>query len=112
MSHTPTVVEITEEEEEKPVPTKMSEINPTQKALKKLTKQKTKYDRRINSAQSEEDKLKYEQLVAEINDMRFILKLNNTNKNLINKILYFIEYPETIQEIQDKIIGKIEEGEI
>ena len=112
MSNTPKVVEITEEGEEKPVSVTVVELTPNQVCLKKLTKQKTKYNRQSMNSQSEEDKLKFEQLMTEINNMRFILKLNNTNKNLINKVLYYIKYPQTIQEIQEELIHKIESKEI
>ena len=106
MSRTPKVVEITEEEDE-PV-----EQTPTQICLKKLTKQKTKYNRQIMSCQSEEDKLRLQQLIDGINDMRFILKLSNTNKNLINKVLYYIKYEDTVQQIQESVIQKILNEEI
>ena len=111
MSRTPTVVEITEEEDEIPVEVRVVELTPTQLCLKKLTKQKTKYNRQLNSSQSEEDRDKYHQLIDGINEDRFIIKLSNTNKNMINKILAYIHYPQTIQEIQDSIIQKIESDE-
>ena len=44
--------------------------------------------------------------------MRYIIKLSNTNKNLVNKILTYIEYPQTIQEIQEALIQKIESEEV
>ena len=112
MSNTPRVVEVTDDGEETPVETHIIELTPTQLSLKKLTKQKTKYNRQRNSAQSEEDRGTYQQLIDKINDMRFILKLSNTNKNLVSKVLAYIEYPQTIQEIQDALIEKIESDEI
>ena len=112
MSNTPKVVEITEEEDEVPVETHTIELTPIQNSLKKLTKQKTKYNRKSMSSQSEEEKLNYQHLIDSINDMRFILKLSNTNKNLVNKVLYYIKYPQTVQEIQDSVIQKIESEEI
>ena len=111
MSRTPKVVEITEEEEEVPIETHVVELTPTQVCLKKLTKQKTKYNRQKLSSQSEEDKEKYQELIDGINDMRFIIKMSNTNKNMINKVLEYIKYPQTIQEIQTSVIQKIEEDE-
>ena len=111
MSRTPTVVEITEEEDEIPVEVHVVELTPTQLCLKKLTKQKTKYNRQLNSAQSDEDRDKYQQLIDGIKEDRFIIKLSNTNKNMINKILAYIQYPQTIQEIQNSIIQKIESDE-
>ena len=63
------------------------------------------------SSQSEEDKEKYQELIDGINDMRFIIKMSNTNKNMINKVLEYIKYPQTIQEIQTSVIQKIEEDE-
>ena len=111
MSRTPTVVEITEEEDEIPVEVHIVELTPTQVCLKKLTKQKTKYNRQLNSAQSDEDRDKYQQLIDGIKEDRFIIKLSNTNKNMINKILAYIQYPQTIQEIQNSIIQKIESDE-
>ena len=111
MSRTPTVVEITEEEDEIPVEVHIVELTPTQLCLKKLTKQKTKYNRQLNSAQSDEDRDKYQQLIDGIKEDRFIIKLSNTNKNMINKILAYIQYPQTIQEIQNSIIQKIESDE-
>ena len=111
MSRTPTVVEITEEEDEIPVEVHIVELTPTQLCLKKLTKQKTKYSRQLNSAQSDEDRDKYQQLIDGIKEDRFIIKLSNTNKNMINKILAYIQYPQTIQEIQNSIIQKIESDE-
>lgn len=111
MSRTPKVVEVTEEEEEVPVEAHVVELTPTQVCLKKLTKQKTKYNRQKMSSQSEEDKEKYQELIDGINDMRFIIKMSNTNKNMINKVLAYIQYPQTIQEIQTSVIQKIEEDE-
>ena len=116
MKRTPKVVEITEEEDGEPVEVAVHAVEveqtPTQICLKKLMKQKTKYNRQIMSCQSEEDKARFQQLIDGINNMRFILKLSNTNKNLINKILTYIEYPETIQQIQETVIQKIESEEI
>ena len=116
MQRTPKVVEITEEEDGEPKETEMHAVEveqtPTQICLKKLTKQKTKYNRQLLSCQSEEDKVRIQQLIDGINDMRFILKLSNTNKNLINKVLYYVEYPDTIQQIQESVIHKIETEEI
>ena len=43
--------------------------------------------------------------------MRFIIKLSNTNKNMINKVLAYIEYPQTIQDIQAQAIQRIESDE-
>ena len=111
MSRTPKVVEVTEEEEEVPVEAHVVELTPTQVCLKKLTKQKTKYNRQKMSSQSEEDKEKYQELIDGINDMRFIIKMSNTNKNMINKVLAYIQYPQTIQEIQASVIQKIEDDE-
>ena len=110
MSRTPRVVEITEEEEI-PVEAHVVEITPTQLCLKKLTKQKTKYNRQYNSSQSDEERESYKQLIAGIDKERFIIKLSNTNKNIINKVLAYIEYPKTIQEIQAEAIEKIENDE-
>ena len=116
MKRTPKVVEITEEEDGEPIETAVhagvAEQTPTQICLKKLTKQKTKYSRQMMSCQSEEDKVRLQQLIDDINDMRFILKLSNVNKNLINKVLYYVEYPDTIQQIQESVIHKIESEEI
>ena len=110
MSRTPRVVEITEEEEI-PVEAHVVEITPTQLCLKKLTKQKTKYNRQYNSSQSDEERETYKQLIAGIDKERFIIKLSNTNKNIINKVLAYIEYPKTIQDIQAEAIEKIENDE-
>ena len=107
MSRTPKVVEITEEEDEEPVEVHVVELTPTQICLKKLTKQKTKYNRQQNSSQSNEERETYKQLIEGINDDRFIIKLSNTNKNMINKVLAYIQYPQTIQEIQESVIQKI-----
>ena len=112
MSRTPKVVEITEEDEEVPVETTVIELTPTQLCLKKLTKQKTKYNRQLMSSQSEEERQKYQQLIDNINDMRFLIKMSNTNKNMVNKVLAYIEHPQTMQEIQESIIEKIEEDKI
>ena len=112
MSRTPKVVEITEEDEEVPVETTVIELTPTQLCLKKLTKQKTKYNRQLMSSQSAEERQKYQQLIDNINDIRFIIKMSNTNKNMINKVLAYIEYPQTMQEIQESLIEKIEEDKI
>ena len=116
MSNKPKVVEITEEEDGEPIETTVHAVEveqtPTQICLKKLTKQKTKYNRQLLSCQSEEDKVRLQQLIDSINDMRFILKLSNTNKNLINKVLYYVKYPDTIQQIQESVIHKIETEEI
>ena len=112
MSRTPRVVEITEEEDvEVPVETHVIELTPTQICLKKLTKQKTKYNRQHNSSQSDEERETYKQLIEGINNDRFIIKLSNTNKNMINKVLAYIHYPQTIQEIQESVIQKIESEE-
>ena len=111
MSRTPRVVEITENDEEEPVEAHVVEITPTQLCLKKLTKQKTKYNRQYNSSQSDEDRESYKQLIEGIDKMRFIIKLSNTNKNIINKVLAYIEYPKTIQDIQAEAIEKIENDE-
>ena len=107
MSRTPKVVEITEEEDEEPVEVHVVELTPTQICLKKLTKQKTKYNRQQNSSQSNEERETYKQLIEGINNDRFIIKLSNTNKNMINKVLAYIQYPQTIQEIQESVIQKI-----
>ena len=112
MSRTPKVVEITEEDEEVPVETTVIELTPTQVCLKKLTKQKTKYNRQLMSSQSEEERQKYQQLIDNINDIRFLIKMSNTNKNMVNKVLAYIEHPQTMQEIQESIIEKIEEDKI
>ena len=112
MSNTPKVVEITNDGEETPVEAHVIELSPSQLCLKKLTKQKTKYNRQRNSSQSEEDRETYQQLINKIDDMRYIIKLSNTNKNLVNKILTYIEYPRTIQEIQEELIQKIESEEV
>ena len=112
MSRTPKVVEITEEDEEVPVETTVIELTPTQVCLKKLTKQKTKYNRQQMSSQSAEERQKYQQLIDNINDMRFIIKMSNTNKNMVNKVLAYIEHPQTMQEIQESLIEKIEEDKI
>ena len=116
MKRTPKVVEITEEGDDDPVETAVHAVvveqTPTQICLKKLTKQKTKYNRQMMSCQSEEDKVRLQQLIDGINDMRFILKLSNVNKNLINKVLYYVQYPDTIQQIQESVIQKIESEEI
>ena len=111
MSRTPRVVEVTEDEEEVPVEAHIVEITPTQLCLKKLTKQKTKYNRQYNSSQSDEERESYKQLIEGIDKMRFIIKLSNTNKNMINKVLAYIEYPQTIQEIQAQAIQRIESDE-
>ena len=111
MSRTPKVIEITEEEDEVPVEVHVVELTPTQICLKKLTKQKTKYNRQQNSSQSDEEREAYKQLIEGINDDRFIIKLSNTNKNMINKVLAYIHYPQTIQEIQESVIQKIESEE-
>ena len=112
MSRTPKVVEITDEDEEVPVETTVIELTPTQVCLKKLTKQKTKYNRQQMSSQSAEERQKYQQLIDNINDMRFIIKMSNTNKNMVNKVLAYIEHPQTMQEIQESLIEKIEEDKI
>ena len=112
MSRTPKVVEITDEDEEVPVETTVIELTPTQVSLKKLTKQKTKYNRQLMSSQSAEERQKYQQLIDNINDIRFIIKMSNTNKNMVNKVLAYIEYPQTMQEIQESLIEKIEEDKI
>ena len=112
MSRTPKVVEITDEDEEVPVETTVIELTPTQVSLKKLTKQKTKYNRQLMSSQSAEERQKYQQLIDNINDIRFIIKMSNTNKNMVNKVLTYIEYPQTMQEIQESLIEKIEEDKI
>ena len=112
MSNLPKVVEISDNGEETPVVAHIIELTPSQLCLKKLAKQKTKYNRQRNSSQSEEDRETYQQLINKINDMRYIIKLSNANKNLVNKILTYIEYPQTIQEIQEALIQKIESEEI
>ena len=112
MSRTPKVVEITDEDEEVPIETTVIELTPTQVSLKKLTKQKTKYNRQLMSSQSAEERQKYQQLIDNINDIRFIIKMSNTNKNMVNKVLTYIEYPQTMQEIQESLIEKIEEDKI
>ena len=112
MSNSPKVVEISDNGEEIPVEAHVIELSPSQICLKKLTKQKTKYNRQRNSSQSEEDRETYKQLIDKINDIRFIIKLSNTNKNLVSKILTYIEYPQTIQEIQEALIQKIESEEV
>ena len=111
MSRTPRVVEVTEDEEEVPVEAHIVELTPTQLCLKKLTKQKTKYNRQRNSSQSDEERNSYQQLIDGIDKMRFIIKLSNTNKNMINKVLAYIEYPQTIQDIQAQAIQRIENDE-
>ena len=112
MSNSPKVVEISDNGEETPVEAHVIELSPSQLCLKKLTKQKTKYNRQRMSSQSDTDRDKYQQLKDSINDMRFIIKLSNTNKNLISKVLTYIEYPQTIQEIQEELIQKIMKEEI
>ena len=112
MSRTPKVVEITEEDEEVPVEATVIELTPTQICLKKLTKQKTKYNRQRMSSQSEEEKQKFQDLIDNINDIRFLIKMSNTNKNMVNKVLAYIEYPQTMQEIQESLIEKIEDDKI
>ena len=64
------------------------------------------------SSQSAEERQKYQQLIDNINDIRFIIKMSNTNKNMVNKVLAYIEYPQTMQEIQESLIEKIEEDKI
>ena len=112
MSRTPKVVEIAEEDEEVPVEATVIELTPTQICLKKLTKQKTKYNRQRMSSQSEEEKQKFQDLIDNINDIRFLIKMSNTNKNMVNKVLAYIEYPQTMQEIQESLIEKIEDDKI
>ena len=122
---TPKVVEITEEaqalnevEEDKhetqAQPTTVQEkveLTPIQLGLKQLSKIKGKYNRQLLKCQSEEDKKKYQQLIEKIDDARFILKLSNLHKNVVDKVLDYMSYPADIDGIQDMILNEIDAGE-
>ena len=115
---TPKVVEITEEEEDKhetqAQPTTVqekAELTPIQLGLKQLSKIKGKYNRQLLKCQSEEDKKKYQQLIEKIDNARFILKLSNLHKNVVDKVLDYMSYPADIGGIQDMILNEIDGGE-
>ena len=116
MKQTPRVVECNDEEtatvEQTTTPiVEEPDQSPLKNCLKKLTKQITKYKRQVMKANSEEDQKKYKQLIDYINDLRFILKLSAPNQCMLNKVLAYIEYPETYQDIQNRVIAKIEADE-
>ena len=116
---TPKVIEITEEEEqqeEEPTnqPTMIrekAELTPIQLGLKQLSKIKGKYNRQLLKCQSEEDKKKYQQLIEKIDNARFILKLSNLHKNVVDKVLDYMSYPADIGGIQDMILTEIDTDE-
>ena len=125
MEHTPTVVEITEESEqnettetpvsnsprENPVKT-IKQLTQNQKNLKQLSKRKAKYQRQLLKSESVEDSERFKKLITNIDNYRYMIKLSKMNKNTINKVLAFIDYPMTIQEIQDSITEQIESDNI
>ena len=116
---TPKVIEITEEEEqqeEEPTnqPTMIrekAELTPIQLGLKQLSKINGKYNIQLLKCQSEEDKKKYQQLIEKIDNARFILKLSNLHKNVVDKVLDYMSYPADIGGIQDMILTEIDTGE-
>ena len=114
---TPKVIEITEEEqheEEATQPTTVqekAELTSIQLGLKQLSKIKGKYNRQLLKCQSEEDKKKYQQLIEKIDNARFILKLSNLHKNVVDKVLDYMSYPADIGGIQDMILNEIDAGE-
>ena len=115
MKRTPKVVNLTEEEEEAEEQAKTQrqkvELTPLQQNLKQLSKQKAKYHRQFMKSQSEEDKQRCIALMDNIDDMRFILRLSDLNKNIINKILKFIEYDGDVSVVQALVEAKITEGD-
>ena len=109
MKHIPQVIDITEEEE---ADVKKSTTQPKVDSLKKLTKQITKYKREQIKATSEEERKNIQKSIDYINELRFILKMNQTNKRIINRVLTFIESPIDYQGIVEDVLTKIESNEI
>ena len=73
-----------------------------------MSKIKRKYNRQLLKCQSEEDKKKYQQLIEKINNTRFILKLCNLHKNVVDKVLDYMSYPSDIGVIQYMILTEID----
>ena len=116
MNHMPTIVEVEEEEvsdvEVEAVEPKVVEINPITQSLKKLTKHITKYKRQMMKATSEEEQSNIQKSIDYINTLRFILKMSQPNKCLINKVLTYIESPHNYDSIIKDALAKIERDEI
>lgn len=53
-------------------------------------------------ATSEEEQKNIQKSIEYINELRFILKMNQTNKSIINRVLHFIESPIDYQGIVDE----------
>ena len=91
---------------------KVVEINPITQSLKKLTKQITKYKRQMMKATSEEDQSNIQKSIEYINTLRFILKMSQPNKCLINKVLSYIDSPLNYDAIVKDTLAKIDRDEI
>ena len=61
---------------------------------------------------SEEEQKSIQKSMDYINELRFILKMSASNKNIINRVLSFIESPIDFQGIVDDVLSKIESNEI
>ena len=116
MRHTPTVVEVEEEDvsevEVVPAEKKVTEINPITQSLKKLTKQITKYKRQMMKATSEEEQGNIQKSIDYITTLRFILKMSQPNKCLINKVLSYIDSPLDYDAIVKDALARIDRNEI
>ena len=116
MKHTATVVECADDEDsEVEIVTKepeVTELNPITQSLKKLTKQITKYKRQMMKATSEEEQSNIQKSIDYINTLRFILKMSQPNKCLINKVLTYIDSPYNYNMIVEDAMAKIKNNEI
>lgn len=115
MNRTARVIECTEEEEdgvEKSTTEPKVEETTLQESLKKLTKQITKYKRQLMKATSEEEQRNIKMSIDYINNLRFILKMSQPNRCIINRVLAYIDSPIDYQKIVDDAIAKIGRDEI
>ena len=111
---TPIVTDVTEEEERAEAQRAAAAAQPTEDSLKahlkSLSKKATTYKRQISRADNEEDKQHNQACLDYIDDLRFVLKMNQTNRNIIDRLFKIINIHKTYSEIVDAVIEKIEEG--
>ena len=109
---TPIVTDVTEEEER--AEAQRAAEQPTEESLtahlNSLSKKATLYKRQISRADNEEDKQHNQACLDYIDDLRFVLKMNQTNRNIIDRLFKIINIHKTYSEIVDAVIEKIEEG--
>lgn len=95
------------------IPPKVREPSPFKDYFTKLNRKITKYKRQNNNENtSDERKEELKAKIKCIDNMRFILKLNAKDKETINKAFDFIEFDNTIEEIQSDICKIIDEDKI